>query len=74
MPHAATTAATKTIHPSYFNRLLYGKTQIRQYQWVQRDQCRLTLNLVTSQPLSAETLASLNASIRNDVDSQMGRR
>jgi len=65
------TRSGKTIHPSYFNRLLYGKTQIRQYQWVQRDQGRITLNLVTSQPLSAETLASLNASIRNDVDAQM---
>jgi phenylacetate-CoA ligase len=66
------TRSGKTIHPSYFNRLLYGKTQIRQYQWVQRDQGRITLNLVASQPLSAETLASLNASIRNDVDAQMG--
>lgn len=62
----------KTVHPAYFNRLLYGQTQIRQYQWVQHGPDRLALNLVTPQPLSAETLASLEASIRRDVDAQMG--
>jgi phenylacetate-CoA ligase len=61
----------KTVHPSYFNRLLYGQTQIRQYQWVQRDLDRITLNLVAPQALSSETLASLSASIRRDVDAQM---
>jgi len=65
------TPGGKTVHPAYFNRLLYGQTQIRQYQWVQRDLDRLTLNLVASHPLSAETLASLEASIRRDVDAQM---
>jgi phenylacetate-CoA ligase len=62
----------KTVHPAYFNRLLYGQTQIRQYQWVQHGPDRLALNLVTPQPLNAETLASLEASIRRDVDAQMG--
>ena len=66
------TRSGKTVHPSYFNRLLYGQTQIRQYQWVQRDLDRLALNLVASQPLNAETLASLDASIRREVDAQMG--
>lgn len=65
------TPGGKTVHPSYFNRLLYGQTQIRQYQWVQRDRDRLALNLVASQPLNAETLATLAASIRSDVDAQM---
>jgi len=46
-------------------------TQIRQYQWVQRDLDRITLNLVASQPLDAETLASLEAGIRRDVGAQM---
>ena len=65
------TKSGKTVHPSYFNRLLYGQTQIHQYQWVQRDLDRIALNLVVSQPLDAETLASLEASIRRDVGAQM---
>ncbi|HQS82277.1 MAG TPA: hypothetical protein PKV42_07425 [Thiobacillus sp.] len=64
------TSSGKTVHPSYFNRLLYGQTQIRQYQWVQRDLDRLELNLVAP-PLGRETLASLEASIRRDVDARM---
>jgi len=65
------TRSGKTVHPSYFNRLLYGQTHIRQYQWVQRDLDRITLNLVASPPLGAYTLASLAASLRRDVDAQM---
>ena len=65
------TQRVKTVHPSVFNRLLYGQTQIRQYQWVQLDLNRLALNLVASQPLDADTLASLQASIRREVDAQM---
>ncbi len=64
------TRSGKTVHPSYFNHLLYGQTQIRQYQWVQRDLGQLELNLV-AQPLGSETLASLEASIRRDVDARM---
>jgi phenylacetate-CoA ligase len=29
------TRSGKTVHPAYFNRLLYGRTEIRQYQWEQ---------------------------------------
>jgi phenylacetate-CoA ligase len=65
------TRGGKTVHPSYFNRLLYGQMQIRQYQWVQRDRDWLALNLVAPQPLSAETLASLEASLRRDVEADM---
>ncbi|MHB1084669.1 MAG: phenylacetate--CoA ligase family protein [Thiobacillus sp.] len=65
------TRSGKTVHPSFFNRLLYGQTQIRQYQWVQRDLDHITLILVASRPLKAETLASLEANIRRDVDAQM---
>jgi phenylacetate-CoA ligase len=61
----------KTVHPAYFNRLLYGQTQIRQYQWVQRGLDRIELNLVAPQPLDAETVASLEASVRRDVAAQM---
>lgn len=65
------TRSGKTVHPSYFNRLLYGQTQIRQYQWVQRDYDRIVLNLVAAQPLSSQTRASLEADIRRNVDAQM---
>lgn len=64
------TSSGKTVHPSYFNRLLYGQMQIRQYQWVQRDLDQLELNLVAP-PLGSETLASLEASIRRDVGARM---
>ncbi len=62
------TRAGATFHPAYFNRLLYGMTQIRQYQWVQTALDRLELNLVAAEPLSAEVLASLRASLTRDVD------
>ena len=65
------TRSGKTVHPSYFNRLLYGQTQIRQYQWVQRDLDRITLNLVADRALDAATLASLQANIHKEVDAQM---
>ena len=65
------TRSGKTVHPSYFNRLLYGQTQIRQYQWMQRDHDRIVLNLVAAQPLGSETRAALEADIRRNVDAQM---
>lgn len=65
------TASGKTIHPSYFHHLLDGQTQVRQYQWVQHDLNRLTLNLVALQPFSAAALASLQTRIRKEVDAQM---
>ena len=65
------TRSGKTVHPAYFNRLLYGQTQIRQYQWVQRSLDRIELNLVAPRPLDTETVASLQTSIRRDVAAQM---
>ena len=65
------TRSGKTVHPSYFNRLLYGKTQIRQYQWVQHSLSRISLNLVAPQPLDADTLASLAISIHQDIDAHI---
>ena len=65
------TRSGKTVHPSYFNRLLYGKTQIRQYQWVQHSLSRIELNLVAPQPLDADTLAALAVSIRQDIDTHI---
>jgi len=68
--HIRTRSGT-TVHPAYFNRLLYGQTQIRQYQWVQRSLDRIELNLVAPRPLDTETVASLQTSIRRDVAAQM---
>jgi len=61
------TRSGKVIHPSYFNRLLYGKTQIRQYQWVQHSLSQVALNLVAPQALDADTVASLALSIHLDT-------
>lgn len=65
------TRGGKSIHPSYFNRLLYGLTQISQYQFVQEDPDKITLNVVCDSPLEPATLASLVARIREDVDPGM---
>jgi len=65
------TKSGKTVHPSYFNRLLYGRTQIRQYQWVQHAPDRITLNLVAAQPLDADALALLQTTLHRDVDAGM---
>jgi phenylacetate-CoA ligase len=65
------TSAGKTLHPSYFNRLLYGMTQIRQYQWRQTAPDRIVLSVVALPALSDDFGASLQASIRRDVDSTM---
>lgn len=65
------TRSGKIVHPSYFNRLLYGQTQIKQYQWVQHSLSRISLNLVAPQPLGADTLASLAESIHQDIDTQI---
>lgn len=65
------TPGGKTLHPAYFNRLLAGQTQIRQYQWVQHAPDRIALNLVASEPLSDAAVASLQAQLHCDVDARM---
>ena len=65
------TRAGATFHPAYFNRLLYGMTQIRQYQWAQAEIDRLTLNLVAAAPLSAEAVAGLRERLAREVDAEM---
>lgn len=61
----------KHIHPSYFNGLLYGLTQIKQYQFIQSEPDKITLNLVTRSRLSDESLHSLTDRIRQDVEKSM---
>jgi phenylacetate-CoA ligase len=58
----------KTVHPSYFNRLLHGLTQIRQYQWRQTTPERIVLTVIASPALGADTASSLRESIHRDVD------
>jgi phenylacetate-CoA ligase len=61
----------RRIHPAYFNRLLYGQTGIRQYQWVQRDCERIELNVVAAEPLPPTTVAELARRIQADVSPAM---
>jgi phenylacetate-CoA ligase len=65
------TSGGKSVHPAYFNRLLSSLTQIDQYQFVQDELDRITLNIVCSARLSSATLASLTESIRREVDARM---
>jgi phenylacetate-CoA ligase len=65
------TRSGKTLHPSYFNRLLYGQTQIRQYQWVQHEVGRIGLNLVAPHTLDAEWESALQRRLHQDIDTQI---
>jgi phenylacetate-CoA ligase len=65
------TSAGKTLHPAYFNRLLAGQTQVRQYQWVQHAFDRITLNLIAAERLDEAALATLQARLYRDVDARM---
>jgi phenylacetate-CoA ligase len=65
------TPAGKTLHPSFFNRLLYGMMQIRQYQWQQVATDRMRLSVVASPELDSNILSGLRASLRAEVDAGM---
>ncbi len=61
----------KRVHPALFNRLLYGLTQVRQYQWRQVAADRMALDLVCPAPLDAKHIARLEADLRAEVDPAM---
>ena len=61
----------KSIHPSFFNRLLYGQIDIRQYQYIQSDLDKITLNLVATKILGTEKENSLKERVRRDIDENM---
>ena len=65
------TSNGKSIHPSYFNRLLYGQTEIRQYQYIQSELDKLTLNIVSPSRLGVDTINSLKESLCRDIDENM---
>jgi phenylacetate-CoA ligase len=62
------TPAGRSIHPSFFNGLLYGLTQVRQYQFVQTAPDRIVLNLVSSSPLPTERIADMQERIHAKAD------
>jgi len=62
------TPSGRTIHPSYFNGLLYGMTQIRQYQWRQAAPDRMELSVVAEPVLTDESTHQLRTRIRAEVD------
>ena len=61
----------KIIHPSYFNGLLYGHTEISQYQYIQEALNKITLNIVASRPAENDFIASLGERIHREVDGNM---
>ncbi|MHB9101135.1 MAG: phenylacetate--CoA ligase family protein [Sulfuricella sp.] len=65
------TRSGKSIYPAYFIHLLDGLAKIKQYQFIQSEPDKITLNLVSPSGLSAETLNSLRARVRGDVDENM---
>jgi phenylacetate-CoA ligase len=62
------TPSGRRVHPSFFNRLLYGLGQVEQYQFVQETPTRLVLSLVSPAPLAPELAAALQARVRNELD------
>jgi phenylacetate-CoA ligase len=53
----------RRLHPSFFNRLLYGRTEVTQYQFVQDDPQRVVLRLVTDTTLAEAVVAEIQASV-----------
>jgi len=61
----------RRLHPAVLNRLLYGLTQIRQYQWRQPTLDNMELNLVCPMRLDRDGVARLEADLRREVDAAM---
>lgn len=65
------TRSGKRIYPSYFIHLLDGLAGIRQYQFIQNEPDKISLNLVSSSPLDTATLEALKARVHREADEQM---
>lgn len=65
------TRSGKSIHPSYFNKLLYGMAGIKQYQYIQSELDKITLNIVSAERNGLAALASLQEIMRRDLDESM---
>jgi len=57
----------RRIHPSTFNGLLYGLTQIEQYQFVQNGPGKIALSMVAAAPLDDAIALDLRARLRHDT-------
>jgi phenylacetate-CoA ligase len=53
----------RRLHPSFFNHLLYGRTEVRQYQFVQDAPLRVLLRLVADTPLAAVVAQEMQARV-----------
>jgi len=60
-----------SIYPSYFNRLSYGQTDVKQYQYIQNEADKITLNIVSAGKLEIETVNAIQDSLRKDIDEKM---
>ncbi len=66
------TPGGRRIHPSYFNRLLTGLPEIKQFQIIQPVPERLVLNVVTAlETLAPAIQAGLQTAIRRDLDARI---
>jgi phenylacetate-CoA ligase len=53
------TPSGRRLHPSLFNGLLYGLTQIRQYQWRQTRPAQMALRVVAAERLTDEVVRGI---------------
>ncbi|MFN3884484.1 MAG: phenylacetate--CoA ligase family protein [Rhodocyclaceae bacterium] len=60
------TPAGRRLHPSFFNRLLYGQSQIDHYQFVQEAPGMVTLRLVASAPLAESSVRQMVATLAGE--------
>ena len=58
----------RRLHPAYFNRLLYGSSEIRRYQWVQTAVDCIALNLEGERRLPDSRVGAIRAALQRDVD------
>ncbi len=65
------TKTGKRIYPAYFIHLLDGLTGIRQYQFVQSELEKITLNIKAPIPLEPAILRSIERRIQKDIEQDM---
>lgn len=68
------TPGGKRVHPSWFNRQLYGETAIEQYQFVQETPALVVLSVVANSLDKSTLAARLEARLRAEIDPAMSLR
>lgn len=61
------TADGRSVHPAYFNGLLYGIAGIRQYRWVQESPSRMRLEVAAEPALADGVAQALAARLRAEL-------